>query len=81
MHGAIEACSQEASAKPANTPSDIKRLEEEYGNVVDFHRCEDIYNDFNTKSGRRAADSALLDARALELRKLLRDREEEILVV
>jgi broad specificity phosphatase PhoE len=72
---------QESSSDPANTPSDIQRLEKEYGNVVDFHRCLDTYTDFNTNEGRWASDVASLDARALELRRFLRDREEDEIVV
>jgi hypothetical protein len=72
---------QEATDKPANTPSDIKRLNFEYGNVVDFHRCMDIYVDYDSKKGRWAPDFRSLEARALELRNFLRDRDEQEIVV
>jgi broad specificity phosphatase PhoE len=72
---------QEATDKPANTPSDIGRLKKEYGDVVDFHRCLDTYVDYNTKKGRWAPDAEALAHRALELRKFLRDRDEQEIVV
>ncbi|KAF2024402.1 hypothetical protein EK21DRAFT_78788 [Setomelanomma holmii] len=72
---------QEATDKPANTPSDINRLVEEYGEVVDFHLCQDTYFDYNTKKGKFAPKRAALQARALELRKFLRDRDEHEIVV
>jgi broad specificity phosphatase PhoE len=72
---------QEATAKPANTPSDINRLKGEFGDVANFHRCLDTYTDYNTKQGRWAPDGTSLETRALELRRFLRDREEEEVVV
>jgi hypothetical protein len=72
---------QEATSEPANTPSDVKRLQNEFGDVCDFHRCLDIYTDFNTKEGKWAPDGGSLKARALELRRFLRDRDEEEIVV
>lgn len=72
---------QEATDKPANTPSDIGRLQKEYGDVVDFHRCSDTYTDFNTKEGRFGPDGNSLKLRALELRRFLRDRDEQEVVV
>jgi broad specificity phosphatase PhoE len=72
---------QEATDKPANTPSDIERLEKEYGDVVNFHRCSDTYTDYNTKKGRWAPDGEALEHRALELRRFLRDRDEQEIVV
>jgi broad specificity phosphatase PhoE len=72
---------QEATDKPANTPSDINSLQKEYGNVVDFHRCSDTYTDFNTKKGRWAPDGKSLEARALELRRFLRDLDQQEVVV
>ncbi|OAL01035.1 hypothetical protein IQ06DRAFT_293176 [Phaeosphaeriaceae sp. SRC1lsM3a] len=72
---------QEATDKPANTPSDITRLQKEYGDIVDFHRCLDVYTDFNTKQGRWSPADKSLKTRALELRKFLRDREEQEIVV
>ncbi|KAH7409887.1 histidine phosphatase superfamily [Phaeosphaeria sp. MPI-PUGE-AT-0046c] len=72
---------QEATDKPANTPSDIGRLQKEYGDIVDFHRCLDTYTDFNTKKGRWSPDGHSLQARALELRRFLRDREEQEIVI
>ena len=73
---------QEATATPADTPSDINRLEDEYGDKVDFRHCLDTYVDYNTNKGKWAPDGAALQARALELRKFLRDRDElEVVVV
>jgi broad specificity phosphatase PhoE len=72
---------QEATDKPANTPSDTTRLKKEYGDVVDFHRCLDTYTDYNSKHGRWSPDGPSLEKRALELRKFLRDRDEQEVVV
>lgn len=72
---------QEATDKPANTPSDIGKLQAEYGDIVDFHRCLDTYTDYDSKEGRWAPGPDSLKARATELRKFLRDREEEEIVV
>jgi broad specificity phosphatase PhoE len=72
---------QEATDKPANTPSDIGLLKDEFGDVADFHRCLDTYVDYNTKQGRWAPDGASLQTRAVELRRFLRDREEDEVVV
>jgi broad specificity phosphatase PhoE len=72
---------QEATDKPANTPSDIGVLQKEFGDVVDFHRCMDTYVDYNTKKGRWAPDGDSLKTRALELRRFLRDRDEQEIVV
>ncbi|KAF1834398.1 hypothetical protein BDW02DRAFT_333660 [Decorospora gaudefroyi] len=72
---------QEATSEPANTPSDMKRLENEFGHVVDFYRCLTKYTDFNTNQGKWAPDNDSLAARALELRCFLRDREEDEVVV
>lgn len=72
---------QEATDKPANTPSDIKTLQAEFGHVVDFHRCVDTYVDYNIKQGTFSPDGEHLTSRALELRKFLRDREEQEIVV
>ncbi|KAH7090823.1 histidine phosphatase superfamily [Paraphoma chrysanthemicola] len=72
---------QEATDTPANTPSDISRLQDEFGHVVDFHRCLAPYNDFNTKKGRWSPEGPALRARALELRKFLRSRDEREIVV
>lgn len=72
---------QEATSEPANTPSDVERLKKEYGEVVDFERCLDLYTDFNTKKGMWAPDGGSLKARALELRRFLRDSPEQEIVV
>jgi broad specificity phosphatase PhoE len=72
---------QEATDKPANTPSGMERLKKEYGEVVDFHRCLDTYVDYDSKQGRFAPDGQSLEARALELRRFLRDRDEQEVVV
>jgi broad specificity phosphatase PhoE len=72
---------QEATDKPANTPSDIKVLEKEFGDVVDFHRCMDTYTNYSSKEGRFAPDGPSLSTRALELRRFLRDRDEQEVVV
>jgi broad specificity phosphatase PhoE len=73
---------QEATDKPSNTPSDLGRLKTEFGDLVDFHRCSDIYTDYASKQGRWSPDGASLKARAQELRMFLRDRtEDEIAVV
>lgn len=72
---------QEATDLPANTPSDINKLKKEYGDVVDFHRCMDTYVDYDSKQGRFAPDGKSLHTRALELRRFLRDRDEQEVVV
>lgn len=72
---------QEATDKPANTPSSIDKLQKEYGSIVDFHRCLDVYVDYDSKKGRWSPEDKSLKTRALELRKFLRDREEEEIVV
>jgi broad specificity phosphatase PhoE len=72
---------QEATSEPANTPSDVKRLQNEYGDVCDFNRCLDIYTDFTSKQGKWAPDGGSLKARALELRRFLHDRDEDEIVV
>lgn len=71
---------QEAPAEPANTPSGIKRLQNEYGNIVNFERCLEL-SGYDSKSGTFAPDSKSLEARAVTLRQFLRDREEEEIVV
>jgi broad specificity phosphatase PhoE len=71
---------QEAPAEPANTPSGIKRLQDEYGNIVNFERCYEL-SDYDSKSGTFAPDGQALEGRAATLRKFLRDREEEEIVV
>lgn len=72
---------QEATDKPANTPSGLARLSKEYGDVVDFHRCQDTYVDYDSKKGRFAPDGKSLETRALELRRFLCDRDEQEIVV
>jgi len=72
---------QEATDKPANTPSPAEDLQKEFGEVVDFHRCMDTYVDYDSKKGRWAPDGDSLKARALELRRFLRDRDEQEVVV
>lgn len=72
---------QEATDLPANTPSDVQRLQKEFGDVCNFHRCSDVYTDFNTKKGKWASDGDSLKARALELRRFLRDCDEQEIVV
>jgi broad specificity phosphatase PhoE len=72
---------QEATDKPANTPSSIEKLQEEFGSVVDFHRCMDTYVDYTSKQGRFSPDGKSLETRALELRRFLRDRDEQEVVV
>jgi broad specificity phosphatase PhoE len=72
---------QEATDLPANTPSDVQRLQKEFGDVCNFHRCLDVYTDFNTKKGKWASDGDSLKARALELRRFLRDCDEQEIVV
>lgn len=60
---------QEATDKPANTPSSIGRLQEEYGHIVNFERCmEDHRKDYDSKRGKWAPDASSLEARARELR-------------
>ncbi|CAJ2508845.1 Uu.00g138710.m01.CDS01 [Anthostomella pinea] len=54
---------------------------EEYGSVVDFQRCQDTYVDYDSKEGRWAPDGNALEKRALELRRFLRDRDEQEVVV
>jgi broad specificity phosphatase PhoE len=71
---------QEAPAEPANTPSGIKSLEKEYGDIVNFDRCYE-YSDYDSKKGAFAPDGKSLEARAATLRRFLRDREEEEIVV
>lgn len=71
---------QEAPAEPANTPSGIKQLQEEYGNIVNFERCLE-YTDYDSKKGIFDPDGTSLGARAMVLRKFLRDREEDEIVV
>ncbi|KAJ8113590.1 hypothetical protein OPT61_g4312 [Boeremia exigua] len=71
---------QEAPAEPANTPSGIKRLQDEYGAIVNFERCLE-FTDYDSKTGTFAPDGKSLEARAMTLRKFLRDREEEEIVV
>lgn len=72
---------QEATDKPANTPSGINKLKKEYGDVVDFHRCMDTYVDYDSKEGRFAPDGKSLHTRAIELRRFLRDRDEQEVVI
>ncbi|KAF9700932.1 hypothetical protein EKO04_000887 [Ascochyta lentis] len=73
---------QEATDKPANTPSSIERLKEEYGDVTDFRRCMDSrLDDYNTNTGKWAPDAKSLQARATELRSFLRELEEDEIVV
>lgn len=73
---------QEATDLPANTPSSIDKLREEYGHVVDFHRClEDGLKDYTSKCGKWAPDSHTLDARAKLLRVFLRDLDAQEVVV
>lgn len=71
---------QEAPAEPANTPSGIKRLEDEYGNIVNFERCYEL-SDYDSKIGTFTPDGRHLEERAATLRKFLRDRQEEEIVV
>jgi hypothetical protein len=72
---------QESTDKPANTPSDLNVLKNEFGDLVDFHRCSDVFTDYNTKRGKWAPDGSSLKARAQELRMFLRDRTEDEIVV
>ncbi|KAJ4342303.1 hypothetical protein N0V87_001289 [Didymella glomerata] len=58
----------------------IKRLQNEYGNIVNFERCYEL-SDYDSKSGTFAPDGQALEGRAATLRKFLRDREEEEIVV
>ncbi|OSS53667.1 hypothetical protein B5807_00708 [Epicoccum nigrum] len=71
---------QEAPAEPANTPSGIKRLQDEYGAIADFSRCLEL-SDYDSKTGTFAPDNRSLEGRAQALRRFLRDREEEEIVV
>jgi broad specificity phosphatase PhoE len=71
---------QEAPAEPANTPSGIDRLQSEYGSTVNFERCFQ-FTDYDSKHGKFAPDNASLEQRAQILRRFLRDREEEEIVV
>ena len=73
---------QEATDKPANTPTRIGLLKEEFGDIVNFQRCMDSHlSDYDSKRGRWACDAHTLAARARELRLFLRDREEDEVVV
>lgn len=72
--------SQEAPAEPANTPSSIKRLQQEYDDIVNFERCYEL-SDYDSKSGTFAPDNKSLESRAVALRNFLRDRKEEEIVV
>jgi broad specificity phosphatase PhoE len=71
---------QEAPAEPANTPSGIKRLQEEYGDIVNFERCMEL-SDYDSKTGTFAPDNHSLEGRAQALRRFLTDRDEEEIVV
>ncbi|KAJ4985466.1 phosphoglycerate mutase family protein [Stagonosporopsis vannaccii] len=71
---------QEAPAEPANTPSDIQQLQDEYGTIVNFERCLE-YTDFDTKKEIFDPDGTSLEARAMVLRKFLRDLDEDEIVV
>jgi broad specificity phosphatase PhoE len=72
---------QESTDKPANTPSSLDKVGEEYGDVVDFTRCKEIFSEYNVKRGIFAPESDSLEARARELRCFLRDRDEDEVVV
>lgn len=71
---------QESPAEPANTPSGIKRLQDEYGSVVNFERCLQ-FTDYDKKTGQFAPDSRSLTERAMNLRKFLRERQEDEIVI
>ncbi|KAF1981842.1 phosphoglycerate mutase-like protein [Aulographum hederae CBS 113979] len=72
---------QEASAKPANTGSDLDILRAEFGTEsVDWHICAH-HPDFNSKRGLFATNPIALDHRAKELRMLLRERPERNIVL
>jgi broad specificity phosphatase PhoE len=72
---------QEATDKPANTPSALTQLEQEFGDRVDWRRCMDVYVDYDSNAGTFAPDAKSLRARALKLRRFLRDRDEKEIVV
>jgi hypothetical protein len=73
---------QEATDKPANTPSALTQLKQEFGDRVDWRRCMDVYVNYDSNAGTSAPDAKSLCARALELRRFLRDCDEmEIVVV
>jgi predicted transcriptional regulator len=59
--------SQEAPAEPANTPSEIRKLQDEYGTIVDFKRCLEMA-DYGSKSGIFSPDATSLNERAKALR-------------
>lgn len=44
---------QEATDKPTNTPSDVNRLQDEFRDIVDFHRCMDTYLETRQMGARR----------------------------
>ncbi|KAH6614251.1 histidine phosphatase superfamily [Boeremia exigua] len=71
---------QEAPAEPANIPSGIKKLQDEYGTIVNFQRCFEMM-DFDSKSGTFSPDVSSLKERATALRKFLQNRPEEEVVV
>lgn len=71
---------QEAPAEPANTPSGIATLQEEYGTITNFQRCFEM-TDYDSKTGTFSPDVVSLEERATVLRKFLRDRQENEIVV
>ncbi|KAI9700519.1 MAG: hypothetical protein M1820_006818 [Bogoriella megaspora] len=74
---AIPHC-QESSAAPANTGSDPDVLRREFGDIVDLSR---VPEGWNSKEGEWAPRRDELGARARELRRWLRSRDEEEVVV
>jgi hypothetical protein len=72
---------QEATDKPANTPSALTQLKQEFGDRVDWRRCMDVYVDYNSNAGTFAPNAKSLRARALELCRFLRERDEKEIVV
>lgn len=79
-HDSSSATCPGTPAEPENTPSGIKRLQDEYGSIVNFERCYEL-SDYDSKTATFAPDGRHLEERATTLHKFLRDRKEEEIVV
>ncbi|KAJ4982733.1 phosphoglycerate mutase family protein [Stagonosporopsis vannaccii] len=71
----------EATKKPANTPSALTQLKQEFGDRVDWRRCMDVYVDYDSNAGTFAPNAKSLRDRGLELCRFLLDRDEKEIVV
>lgn len=64
---------QETSSKPMDIGSSRASLEREFGDVLDYSR---MYEGWEQPEGKHATDTASLLERGARMRRYLRDREE-----